>query len=62
MNDPQWHVVWIDEESDGYVVRCIPHGYIGVRDTYLSAFLCAYEHDFEIRGDLTMPGYTELTR
>lgn len=57
--DPHWHVVWVDEEADAaFAVRCIPHGPIGQRQTFFAAFLCAYEHDFETRGDLDMPGYS----
>lgn len=54
MRDKRWHVVWIDEEPDGFAVRCIPHGFVGARPAHVDAFLCALEHDFEITGDLNM--------
>ena len=54
MRDKRWHVVWIDEEPGGFAVRCLPHGFIATRANHLAAFTCAYEHDFEITGDLTM--------
>lgn len=53
-----WHVVWTEEEGDGFAVHCIPHGRIGTRDSHYAALLCGYEHDFDIRRDLTMPGYS----
>lgn len=52
MNDPRWHIVWMDEEDGGVAVRCLPHGFIGWREKYFDAYVCAYEHDFEITGDL----------
>lgn len=44
------HCVWIDEEGDGYAVRCIPHGYIGWASAHLCAFLIALTHDYDSGG------------
>jgi hypothetical protein len=60
--DDTWHLVWVDQETNGFHVRCHPHGTLGIRDTFFAAFLHAFEHDFEIRGDLDMPGYTTEKR
>lgn len=44
---PGWHCVWIDEELDGWIVRCLPHGEIARRSTHLAAFEAALEHDVQ---------------
>jgi hypothetical protein len=41
------HCVWLGEDSDGYVVHCLPHGEIGRRPTHLEALLLGYAHDEE---------------
>lgn len=44
------HCVWIDEESGGFAVRCIPHGYIGWALMHLSAFMIGLTHDYDSGG------------
>lgn len=57
VNDPRWHIVWIDKEADGWAVRCLPHGFIAHREKHFDAFLCAYEHDFEITRTLKQSAF-----
>lgn len=52
MPSPSGHCVVIDDEpgSEGFAVRCVPHGSIGAWESRLAAFLGALEHDHEMGG------------
>jgi hypothetical protein len=47
---PDWHCVWMDETPEGFEVRCIPHGPVGVREHYLEAFVLGLQHDHDSGG------------
>lgn len=58
MSEPDdWHCVWLDPEPDGFTVKCIPHGEIGVRDTHYRALVLGYLHDEAFRGAASQKGY-----
>lgn len=43
---PHWHCVLIEDQGpDGWPVRCVPHGPLGVYAEHLEAFRVALEHD-----------------
>lgn len=47
----RWHCVFIEDATvDGWPVRCIPHGPLGVRASYLDAFLLGLQHDYDMGG------------
>jgi hypothetical protein len=47
-----WHCIVIDDLTpDGWPVRCIPHGLVGIHQDRVQAFLMALEHDAAYGGD-----------
>jgi hypothetical protein len=40
----------MDETPEGFEVRCIPHGPVGVRGNYLEAFALGLQHDYDSGG------------